>query len=340
MPDNAQVCRALDLVEQVSTHPLAEAIRAHCAEALKDAPRSGAEVSVAEVQEVSGKGLQARVRFGQQEAELFVGNRRLIDEAGCEALSSEQQATIAHWQASAQSAVFVALRYDGATTLRAILAIADPVRPEAADVIRCLASRYGAEAWIVSGDAEATAQAVARQVGVPESNVVFGVLPTGKEEAIERMREGEGEGIKAKASSGIFSYLKRRSSSEPPLIIFVGDGINDAPALHAADVGIAMGSGSDIAQGSADFILLSATTPLASLPVLLSLSKATVSKVCQNFCWAAVFNLVCLPIAAGVLVPAGFGALAPSWSGLIMALSSCSVVLNALTLRLWKPPRM
>lgn len=99
-----------------------------------------------------------------------------------------------------------------------------------------------------------------------------------------------------------------------------------------------MGSGSSIAASSADFILLSSSSPLGSLPALLSLSRATTLKIYTNFAWASVFNIALVPVAAGILVPAKF-TLGPSWSGLAMALSSTTVVLNALTLRLWRPPK-
>ncbi|CEH14212.1 copper resistance-associated p-type atpase [Ceraceosorus bombacis] len=335
-----RVWAALDITEQNSSHPLADALRDHCAKFSTASANSKSSLKLRDVQELSGKGLHARFDLAegdiQSSFELYVGNRRLLGEAGCDQLCAEVMSTVESWQAKAWSPVFVAIRSEKNVAIRAVLAVADPVRTEAKALVAWL-HRQAIEPWIVSGDAEAVAKAVGAQIGIRPENIVAGVLPAGKEETIRRIQDdgGEGAGIKVRHSRSCSRGPSRGALA--PLVFFVGDGINDAPALTAADVGIAMGSGSAIASTSADFILLSPNAPLSSIPSLISLSRATTNKVLQNFVWAAAFNLTLLPTAAGILMPLGFE-LPPSLSGLAMAVSSTSVVLNALTLRLWRPP--
>lgn len=289
---------------------------------------------------------------------------------------------------------------DSSATRKASLvgafAIADAVRPEAAEVLSSLRSKYAADIWMLTGDNEVTAQAVAERVSIPRERVMAGLSPQGKQELIDSLRVGSanetvsssgGTGTESEATAsrggegergmalaqrlqGCWGWAHRlwrargvrrvrqavhgknvvpmlrslmpglglgiRRTAKRPLTMFIGDGINDSPALAAAEVSVAMGSGSTIAHSSADFILLSSQEPLRSLETVLSISRATTRKIYENFAWAAVFNMTLVPLAAGVLEPVGFS-LGPSWSGLAMALSSSSVVLNALLLNLWRP---
>lgn len=199
----------------------------------------------------------------------------------------------------AESVVYV--NVDG--ELAGALAIADPVRPSSVDAIRRL-DQSGLNVVLLTGDVEATANAVAGQVGV--RHVIAGVLPSGKVDAVKALQD-----------SG-------------KVVAMVGDGINDAPALARADVGIAMGSGTDIAIEAGDVALLRAD--LHGVVDAIALSRRTMRTMRQNLFWAFIYNVLGVPVAAGVLYPATGILLSPILASAAMALSSVSVVTNSLRL--------
>jgi Cu+-exporting ATPase len=193
--------------------------------------------------------------------------------------------------------------------LAAILAVSDPVKettPEAIEALRGL----GARIVMITGDSRGTAEAIARTLGVTE--VIAEVLPTDKAAVVERLQAG---GTK---------------------VAFVGDGINDAPALAQADVGLAIGTGTDIAIESADVVLMSGD--LRNVPNAIALSRATMRNITENLFWAFGYNVVLIPIAAGALYPLWGVLMSPMFAGFAMAFSSASVVTNALRLRRFRPP--
>jgi heavy metal translocating P-type ATPase len=194
--------------------------------------------------------------------------------------------------------------------LAAVLAVADPIRETTPEAIRAL-HEAGAKVVMVTGDNRRTAAAIARRLGIDD--VVAEVLPTDKAAVVRRLRAG-GEAR----------------------VAFVGDGINDAPALAEADIGIAVGSGTDIAIESADVVLISAD--LRGVPNAVALSRATLRNIRQNLAWAFGYNVVLIPVAAGALYPLVGITLSPVAAGLAMALSSVSVLMNALRLRRFRPP--
>lgn len=351
MWDRRAILKAIECVENSSTHPIGVAIRQWCLDELnQDAHTNSQEVlntnvTILSIDELAGRGLRAKVALEGTEAPItfFIGSQRLVTSDAAVTLDNHQAQQATSWQNEGASVVYVALcptNDSGAASLFAMLAVTDSLRSEAAKVIHELQSRFKASVWMVSGDTQRTARAVGAQAGIADNQVAAEVLPAEKASWVDKIRlcsVDPGQDVEKLATDS-------RQSRGQSLVAFVGDGINDAPALAAADLSIALGSGSTLAQSNATFVLMDTASedrqsqPLLSLLTLLSLSRATHSKVWQNLGWAIIFNVVFVPLAAGVLVPAGF-TLGPSWSGLAMALSSTSVVLNALALRLWRPPR-
>jgi len=194
--------------------------------------------------------------------------------------------------------------------LAAIIAVADPIKAETPAAIRELHA-LGLKVAIVTGDNRRTAQAIARQLGIDE--VVAEVLPEGKVDAVRDLKAAHGR------------------------LAFVGDGINDAPALAEADVGIAIGTGTDVAIEAADVVLMSGS--LSGVPGAIALSKATIRNIKQNLFWAFAYNTALIPVAAGVLWPTLGILLSPIFAAGAMALSSVFVLGNALRLRNWTAPK-
>ncbi|MCR4339960.1 MAG: HAD-IC family P-type ATPase, partial [Gemmatimonadaceae bacterium] len=188
--------------------------------------------------------------------------------------------------------------------LAGLLAIADPIRSTSRDAIAQL-RRLGLDVVLVTGDNERTAKAIAREAGI--DRVVAGVLPEGKVAEIKRLQ------------------------SEGQVVAMVGDGINDAPALAQADIGMAIGGGTDIAAEAADVVLMRGD--LGSVVQAVRLSRRTMRTMKQNLFWAFIYNVVGIPIAAGALYPVLGLLLSPILASLAMAFSSVSVVTNSLRLR-------
>ncbi len=193
--------------------------------------------------------------------------------------------------------------------LAAIVAVADPIKETTPEAIQALHD-LGLKVAMITGDNRRTADAIARRLGIDE--VVAEVLPDGKVEAVKALKAEHGR------------------------LAFVGDGINDAPALAEADVGLAIGTGTDVAIEAADVVLMSGS--LKGVPNAIALSKATIRNIKQNLFWAFAYNTALLPVAAGALYPAFGLLLSPIFAAAAMALSSVFVLANALRLRGWAAP--
>lgn len=291
-----------DSLESRSEHPLAQAIVswAKTTQAQSDtnsnAPGETNELSVSAFKQIPGGGLEARIG-GQV---VRAGNARLMSE---NKIDTTQVA--AHAQRLAdegKTPLFFAVEH----TLVGLIGVADTVKPTSAAALAELKA-MGIRSVMLTGDNERTAAAIQREVGADE--VIAGVLPDGKEREIRRL-----------AAQG--------------KVAMVGDGINDAPALARADVGIAIGAGSDIAIESADVVLMK--SDVMDVPAAIQLSRATLRNIKQNLFWALIYNAICIPVAAGVLSFAGIN-LNPMIAAAAMSLSSVCVVSNALRLRGWQP---
>ncbi len=287
--DERELLRAVASLEQHSGHPLAAA--------LLDAAKAK-EVVLSEPQGFDYR--QGQGLLGQFEGRQWaVGNSKLMDALGIR-LTETHQARLEQGAALGHTQVLVARDHQ----LLALVGISDPIKADAKEAMAALKTQ-GKRLVLLSGDNQATAEAVARQVGIEE--VIAGVLPDEKQSWVNKF-QAQGE-----------------------VVAMVGDGINDAPALMAADVGIAMGSGTEIAIESADLTLLNPR--LGSLAGAFALSRATLGNIKQNLFGAFIYNTLGIPIAAGVLYPLTGILLSPVVAGAAMALSSLTVVTNANRLR-------
>ncbi|KAI1326577.1 heavy metal translocating P-type ATPase [Xylariaceae sp. FL0255] len=317
-----QLWAVLQSVEENSSHPIAKAIVNFCKKMTSDA------VAVQDVEEVPGKGLKAifSAGSGEKQTGVLVGNEALMREYSVD-IPSKITTSLQIWKEEAKSVALIATSLDtdpAKYQIAAALSISDPIRPETPIVIKTLISR-GVDVWMLSGDNMTTAKAVALKIGIPDTNVIAEVLPAEKFEKIKYLQSV----LKARRGNNKEDTARRAT------VAMVGDGINDAPALSTADVGIAIGSGSDVAISSADFVLVNSN--LASVVTLLDLSRKVFSRIKFNFGWALVYNLIGIPIAAGVFYPivaaGNHVVLNPVWSSLAMALSSFSVVMSSLALK-------
>jgi Cu+-exporting ATPase len=264
------------------------------AKAIAAYPAEARHHTVADFEAVAGRGVHATVNGHR----LLAGTQAFVEQSGVG--TSAVDDTIAAWAAAGRTTVIAAI--DGAVA--AVFAVADALRPESTAVVANL-RRRGLRVVMVSGDRKTTAEAVAKQVGVDE--VIAEVLPDGKVDAIKSLqRDGH-------------------------RVAMVGDGLNDAPALAQADVGIAMASGTDIAAEAAAVTLM--RSDLSAVEQAIALSTKTMKTMKQNLFWAFIYNVIGIPVAAGVLYP-WFGILlSPILASAAMAFSSVSVVTNSLRLR-------
>ena len=252
---------------------------------------------VADFAAVAGGGVQA-VLNGQK---ICAGNKKFMESirASAEAVQMQAEALAAQGK--------TALYFAREGELLGLIAVADVVKPDSAAAIKAL-QESGHEVVLLTGDNQVTAEAIARQVGV--QRVLAQVLPTDKAACVESLQK------------------------EGRCTVMVGDGINDAPALARADVGLAIGAGTDIAIESADVVLMRSS--LWDIVTATSLSRAVIRNIRENLFWAFIYNAIGIPVAAGVLYPALGVTLNPMIAAAAMSLSSVCVVTNALRLRLWK----
>ena len=297
----AQLLATAAAAERLSRHPLSQAIVAAAAGRKGTVPFSltrklgqSPETRADSLETIPGSGVRAQSETGL----ILVGNQRLMEasDVDCTALL----ATMDSLRAAGQTPLLVA----AGRRLLGIIALADAVAPHSAEAVQQLKS-LGVEVCLLSGDHSTTAHAVAGQVGIVQ--VIAEVLP-GDKQAVVRRLQAAGQ-----------------------VVAMVGDGINDAPALAAADLGIAIGSGADVAIETADIVLI--RRDLRAVPEAIALSRATLRTIRQNLAWAFIYNMMLVPVAAGILAPWGGFCLPPAAAAAAMAVSSVSVVANSLLLK-------
>ncbi len=293
-----ELLRLAAIAESGSEHPLGQAI-------VRKARESGLPVSNPESFEaVSGHGLRATYAGHT----ILIGNRKLMHENGIK-VDARIDSILSRLEQEGKTATLVSID----SGLSGIIAMADTVKESAREAVDSLKNKMGIEVIMLTGDNERTAKAIASKLGI--DRVIAQVLPQQKEEVIANLR-----------------------SEDDRVVAMVGDGINDAPALARADLGIAIGSGTDVAKETGGIILIKGD--VRDVATALELGKKTVSKIKQNLFWAFAYNTGLIPIAGGALVPflglSVFGWL-PILAGAAMALSSVTVVGNSILLGRYRP---
>ncbi len=294
--DAAELVMLAAAVEKRSEHPLADAIVQYAAESGIACPEAE-DFGAAE-----GQGVRGRVNG----VTIHAGNRRLLGALGV--YSGELEAEADRLADEGKTPLFFVREAEGSRTVIGLIAVADVVKPTSRQAIAEL-KKLGIDVVMLTGDNKKTAEAIRRQTGI--DRVVAEVLPQDKEEEVRKL---QAEGKK---------------------VAMIGDGINDAPALARADVGIAIGAGTDVAIESADIVLMK--SDLLDAVAAIELSRAVIRNIKENLFWAFFYNSIGIPLAAGVLfIPFGLK-LNPMFAAAAMSFSSVSVVTNALRLKLFKP---
>lgn len=293
--EKEQLFALLLAIEAGSEHPLSNAITDYCLEQFAQQHKTVPDIQVRDWQTLAGLGVSAHY----QSKPLFLGNAQLMT-MEAQQLSPAQKENLSRWQSSGKSVVCFAV--DGVVEM--LIAIEDKLRDDAKEAVNLL-KKQGIEITMLTGDHQKTADIIAAEVGIEK--VHADCLPADKVASIYALQ------------------------SKGYVVGMIGDGINDAPSLSAANVGIAMGGGTDIAMESADVLLLNQS--LKSVAKLIEISRQTMTNIYQNLGIAFVYNLLALPIAAGALYPLTGHLLTPMLATIVMMCSSVSVVFNAYRLR-------
>lgn len=295
--DESRVLKIAYSMEKLSEHPLADAIVRYA----ENHGTSQGEVTAFE--QIPGRGLKCRV-----DGEICLGGNRSLME---EELSVEQDADLIEKGKEYADQGKTPMYFAAGGRVIGMIAVADVIKQTSAEAVRELKA-MGIDVYMLTGDNEKTAKAIASQVGIDK--VIAQVLPEDKESHVRRLEE---EGKK---------------------VAMVGDGINDAPALARADVGIAIGAGTDVAMESADIVLMK--NDLLDVSTAVQLSRKVIRNIKENLFWAFIYNIIGIPVAAGVFYLAFGLKLSPMIGAAAMSMSSVCVVSNALRLRFFKPKRL
>ena len=335
--DEAQLLKIAAVAEKSSEHPLGKAIVLYVEE---DRQLDVSDLSVSNFAAVPGRGLECMLRSEgrQQEKKLRVGNSDFIlddDDAGSKTISSSSFSEIIR-SCEGKGRTVVCVELDG--VFLGFIALADKPRPEAQKALRALKQR-NVEIAMVSGDNKAVCETIARQIG--SIDYIFSqCLPRDKVNCVKELQARERKPISSSgrggssSSSNCSSSSRRRTKNGKNVVAFVGDGVNDAPAMTRADIGIAVGAGTDIAMEAAGIVLVK--SDIFDVVHALDLSRATFRRIEMNLFFSLGYNALGIPIAAGLLYPFVKVRLPPEVAGLAMALSSVSVVTSSLMLKRFK----
>jgi len=299
----------LGSLESASDHPIARCVLT----AAQEVPGLPPLAAPQDFEVTAGRGVRCTLsQLGGVTAR--VGNLTYFMESMPEQASQTNQELLQWMEGMQQQGNIVVLLHVDGVPLGAV-ALQDPVREEASWVVSYMERTLGAEVWMCTGDNTATAQCIAAQVGI--RHVMAEALPTTKSECVAKLQR------------------PRRRGERPRRVCFIGDGMNDSPALAQADVGVALGVGAHIAVEAADVALV--RSELGDCVTFLALSRATFRTILLNFFWAFCFNFLCLPVAAGLFYPTLH--IPPLVAGIGMACSSLFVVCSSLLLRRFSPPQ-
>jgi Cu+-exporting ATPase len=322
--------------EKGSEHPLGEAI-------VRGARNRGLELfETGGFLAITGRGIEAVIE-GRR---VLAGNRKLMEERKIPLTELEEESD--RLAGEGKTPMYVAMEDEaGGMKLAGIVAVADVLKKSSRAAIEEL-HKMGIEVAMITGDNKMTAAAIARQAGI--DRVLAEVLPQDKAAEVKKLQDqgepapGEKRRDQEKIARGEKrqgeSRVEKRQGASPNhrnVVAMIGDGINDAPALAQADIGIAIGSGTDVAMESADIVLM--RSDLMDVPTAINLSKRTIRTIKQNLFWAFGYNTLGIPIAAGVLYLFGGPLLNPIFAAAAMSMSSVSVLTNALRLKRFKPAR-
>lgn len=290
-------------VEFNSEHPIGEAITQY---ALNKVTKLASNIS--NFKNIPGLGVRAEVKLREQSYNITIGNQRMITQDYPHIVQDEEVLKELRKSTNTLAHVIVDNEYIG------YIQLTDSLKKNARQVIDHIRNIGGYQVGIVTGDSRQAATKIGKELGIPECNVFSEVSPVNKDKVITDLKERLKGGV-----------------------AFVGDGINDAPALAKADIGIALSSGTDIAMESADIVILSHNDDLTGVVNALKIANATFTRVKLNFIWAAIYNVLMLPFAMGCFLPFNM-MLPPVAAAGAMALSSVSVVMSSLMLKRWTPP--
>lgn len=290
-------------LERNSEHPLAGAVVAYAEEHLGDDCEFQ---QPSDFTALTGRGASATINGDIQVA---VGNRAFGELQGLK-IDVEVENAMQRLECQGKTAILAAVN----STICVVMGIADELKPGAAASVKYLKDEMGIDVWMVTGDNRRTARAIARQLDLPMERVIAEALPAAKVAKVQELQE------------------------QGCIVAMVGDGVNDSPALAQANVGLSLGTGAEIACEASDMVLIRGN--VEDVCTALDLSRVILRRIRLNFMWSLLYNCLSIPIAAGVFYPMTHARCPPTAAALAMALSSISVVLSSIALKLYRPPKI